>query len=193
MLLPSPVVCILGILEAANKESLEQSYRAVFHVYLKSALLILSFMSLHNTLEILASLGKAVKLSTLAKMAGFKTAYNPEFRQQLKELKRQGVIELIQSGWRSEERSSKNHHKVVILKADVWRLQDIAEPKSRHNQVLMMSNMEAKKESVQKLIRKRRCSRCPDFEKLGNVGSCKKFGWEMSLELAEKQTLCYFP
>lgn len=149
-------------------------------------------MSLYHTLEALASLGRAVKVSTLAKMAGFRGANSPEFRRHLAELRKQKMIEVIQSGWRSEKRGDNKHYRVVILKTDVWRLQGEVELEPKQDQDVMALNTENKKESIQRIINKRSCSKCPDFQKEGNVGFCKKYGWEISLDLAERQTLCFF-
>jgi hypothetical protein len=186
-----PVVCMTGKVEAANRDYLDQSYRAIFHVYLRIALSVSFSMSLQHTLETLASLGKTVKLSTLAKMAGFRTAHSPEFRRQLIELKKEKVIEIIQSGWRSEDRR-KNHNKVVILKADVWKVHSDPEPKKERESILLKQT-ENRNEPIQKIILKRRCCKCQELEIFGVVGFCRKYQWEMGMELSEKQTLCYFP
>lgn len=55
-------------------------------------------------------------LSRLAKQAGFKTAADTEFKKCLERLKRDGVIDIQQSGFKGD---SMHHNKIVVLSASL--------------------------------------------------------------------------
>lgn len=39
-------------------------------------------------------------------------------------------------------------------------------------------------------MKKRNCVNCSEFEKHGNFGLCRRFGWEVALGLAERERVC---
>lgn len=126
-----------------------------------------------NARKILETFKDGVKflcLSDLAKRAGFRNAADREFKSGFNYLVNRGIITLQQSGWRSEERGSKNHPKTVILNADLYEIVDSefaidaealkqAFPNLKGNSQLALNDKKLSKRRIKKF------QDCPDCKK----------------------------
>jgi len=149
-------------------------------------------MSLQPLIDVLAAKrGEVIRLSALAKQAGYKSIDDPLFKSSILQLIKKGIIKIVQSGWRSEKRGTKLHEKVVILKAVVW---EITPERSENTEASENDTFQRtlERQSIQTFIKGRPCVDCTQFEEQGEIGLCIKYGWEITKELAEKQTLCYY-
>lgn len=80
--------------------------------------------SARRILEVLKDERQMMVLRDLAKLSGFKSVANVDFKKGFNFLQKRGIIKLRQSGWRSEKRGGKNHPAAVILLADVYEVED---------------------------------------------------------------------
>lgn len=136
-----------------------------------------------------------VTLRELAKRSGFGGAHFKEFKVGFNLLENRGIVKLEQSGWPSEKRGGSLHPKSVVLLADIYEVEDV-ESELEDIGIRRFSNTtspteQIKDERVERLIRRRPCVKCRSFVKDGGLGSCKKYKWAMTLELAQSQELCY--
>ena len=137
-----------------------------------------------------------VTVRELAKRSGFGGAHFKEFKVGFNLLVNKGIVKLEQSGWPSEKRGSSLHPKSVVLLADIYEVEDVEaelsnEIEGRFSNTTNSQTEQIKGGRIERLIRRRPCVKCRSFVKDGDLGSCKKYKWAMTLELAQSQELCY--
>lgn len=81
--------------------------------------------SARRILEALRGKRQILVLRELAKLSGFKSVADVNFKKGFLFLQKRGVLKLRQSGWRSEKRGGNTHSKSVILLADVYTVEDV--------------------------------------------------------------------
>lgn len=80
------------------------------------------FSSARKILEAFREGQQFLCLRDLAKASGFLRVSDRDFKAGFNYLVSKGVLKLQQSGWRSEERKTKNHPSTVILTADIYEV-----------------------------------------------------------------------
>jgi hypothetical protein len=145
-------------------------------------------------LWILKDHGSSIKtLRNLARELEFPSAASSEFKSGLKFLIDKKIIEVHQSGWRSEKRDCDHHPQGIILLSDVYTVdlsQDIEAGAYEPNTALIDSGIYL---GINKdRPREKCCFLCKTYSDVGMLGYCPKFQWEMSLEVAKREILCSF-
>lgn len=82
------------------------------------------FSSARKILEAFKEGKQFLCLRDLAKASGFLRVSDRNFKAGFNYLVGKGILKLQQSGWRSEERKTKNHPTTVILTADIYEIKE---------------------------------------------------------------------